>query len=67
MPLINVRPVLAEKLDAELRGSGTYACPVYKTSARGPGYIFTAQLRTGGKSPPARWILAGVCMLLDVA
>ena len=66
MPIINLRPVLAEKMDAELRGTGTYACPVYKTEQRGPTYVFTAQLRTSSKSPPARWVLAGVSLLCDV-
>ena len=42
-----------------------YQCPVYKTEQRGPTYVFNAQLKT--KSPPARWTLAGVGLIMDVA
>ena len=42
----------------------TYYCPVYKTELRGADYVFTAQLKT--KLPPAKWILAGVALILDV-
>ena len=62
MPIVNVRAVNAEKLEAETKGS--FACPVYKTEQRGPTFVFMSQLKT--KSPPARWILAGVSLLLDV-
>merc|ERR1712150_425158 len=41
-----------------------YQCPVYATRQRGDTYIFTAKLRT--KKPPAKWILGGVVLLLDV-
>lgn len=41
-----------------------YQCPVYKTESRGATYVFTAQLKT--KLPPAKWILAGVALILDV-
>lgn len=42
-----------------------YQCPVYRTEQRGPTYVFTAQLKT--KSPPARWVMAGVGLIMDVA
>jgi hypothetical protein len=42
-----------------------YQCPVYRTEQRGPTYIFTAQLKT--KSPPARWVMAGAGLVMDVA
>jgi dynein heavy chain len=61
MPVINVRSIPVDKLDLK----NTYECPVYKTSQRGPTYVFTAQLKT--KSPSARWVMAGVCLLFDVS
>lgn len=42
-----------------------YQCPIYRTEQRGPTYVFTAQLKT--KSPPARWVMAGVGLIMDVA
>ncbi|CAG9311235.1 unnamed protein product [Blepharisma stoltei] len=43
----------------------TFYCPVYKTENRGNTYVFTAQLRTP-KFPAAKWVLAGVAMIMDV-
>ena len=60
MPVINCKAISAEKL--ELKGS--FECPCYKTEQRGPTYVFTAQLKS--KSPPARWILAGVALIMDI-
>eukprot|EP00949_MAST-11_sp_MAST-11-sp1_P003677 g3677.t1 len=60
MPVINVRSVASEKADRKC-----FQCPCYKTSQRGPTFIFVAQVKT--KSAPARWIMAGVAMLLDKA
>jgi dynein heavy chain len=60
MPVILVRGVKADKAD-----SAAYQCPCYKTEQRGPTYVFCAQLKT--KSPPARWVLAGVGLILDVS
>lgn len=60
LPVINARAVSADKAE----GAGQYNCPVYKTEFRGPTYVFSAQLRT--KSPPSRWILAGVAIILDI-
>jgi dynein heavy chain len=62
MPVINVKAVLAEKGAEE---KGIYNCPVYKTEQRGPTFVFCAQLKT--KSPPARWVLAGVALIMDIA
>ena len=65
MPVIHVRAVLAEKADrAE---SEAYACPVYRTEVRGSTYVFTAHLATSASKPPAKWVLAGTCLLLDVS
>ncbi|KAE9226456.1 Dynein beta chain, flagellar outer arm [Phytophthora fragariae] len=46
-------------------GSGNvFECPVYRTQQRGPTLIFMSPLRT--KVPPAKWVLAGVAMLMEV-
>ena len=60
MPVMSVRGVQADKADIK----GMYACPTYKTQMRGPTYVFQAQLKT--KSPPARWVLAGVALIMDL-
>lgn len=39
-------------------------CPVYKTQQRGPTYVFDAGLRT--KAPMAKWVLAGVVLVMDI-
>ena len=59
MPIMVVKGVALEKADKE-----AYQCPVYKTESRGPTFVFCAQLKT--KSPPARWTLAGVALLMDI-
>jgi dynein heavy chain len=61
MPVINCRAVTANRLD----NANVYHCPLYKTKQRtARTYVFSAQLKT--KSPPARWVLAGVGLILDV-
>jgi len=60
MPVINCRAVNTDKAEA----TGVYHCPCYKTEMRGPTYVFSAQLKS--KSPSARWIMAGVALLMDV-
>ncbi|KDO33800.1 hypothetical protein SPRG_01679 [Saprolegnia parasitica CBS 223.65] len=45
------------------RDPSTYECPVYVTSMRGPTYVFLATLNT--RTPKAKWILAGVALLLQ--
>ncbi|ETM55018.1 hypothetical protein L914_01719 [Phytophthora nicotianae] len=44
--------------------SNVFECPVYRTQQRGPTLIFMSPLRT--KVPPAKWVLAGVAMLMEV-
>jgi dynein heavy chain len=61
MPVMNVKAVTLEKADVQ----GVYMCPVYITEQRGPTYVFQAQLKT--KSPPARWVLAGVALIMDIS
>jgi dynein heavy chain len=60
LPVINARSIPADKAETK----GIYSCPVYKSEQRGPTYVFSAQLKT--KSPPARWIMGGVAVILDV-
>lgn len=60
MPVILCRAIAVDKADDK----GYFMCPCYKTERRGPTYVFTTQLKT--KSPPARWILAGVALIMDV-
>jgi dynein heavy chain len=60
LPVINARSVPSDKAETK----GIYMCPVYKSEFRGPTYVFSAQLKT--KAPPARWIMAGVAVILDV-
>ncbi|XP_031759446.1 dynein heavy chain 11, axonemal [Xenopus tropicalis] len=60
MPVIYVRAIPVDK--KELRN--TYDCPLYRTKTRGPTYVWTFNLKT--KEPPAKWVLAGVALLLSV-
>lgn len=60
MPVINCKAgMMAEKEDKNL-----YICPTYCVPTRRPYFVFPAQLRT--KQPPAKWVLAGVAMILDI-
>ncbi|KAM6967495.1 dynein axonemal heavy chain 11 [Aplochiton taeniatus] len=60
MPVLYVRAVPAEQQELK----NTYQCPVYRTKLRGPTYVWTLHLRT--VQPPAKWVLAGVALLLSV-
>jgi dynein heavy chain, axonemal len=76
MPIINVRAVISTPLLNKLGASATsagsssttnqqeYDCPVYATRDRGSTYVFSAKLRT--KLPSAKWVLAGVALILDI-
>ena len=57
----NALRAAADKVDLS---QGIYVCPTYKTEFRGPTYVFCAQLKT--KAVPAKWVLAGVALILDV-
>jgi dynein heavy chain len=56
--------VLVKAVPANTSISGVYDCPVYKTQRRGPTYVFSAQLKT--KFPSAKWVMAGVALIMDV-
>ena len=62
LPVVNCKAVLVQEGKEE---KNIYHCPAYKTENRGNTYVFTAQLRTP-KHPPAKWILAGVAIVMDV-
>jgi len=61
MPVIGCRAVLVDKLET----NGVYQCPCYKTQFRGPTFVFFGTLRS--KMPSAKWVLAGVCLIMEVA
>lgn len=61
MPVINVKALAADKVDIS---QGIYVCPTYKTEFRGPTFVFCAQLKT--KTTSAKWVLAGVALIMDV-
>ncbi|NWT02283.1 DYH9 protein, partial [Mionectes macconnelli] len=60
MPVLFIRAIPADKQDTR----GMYPCPLYKTRQRGPTYVWTFNLKT--KDNPAKWVLAGVALLLQV-
>lgn len=60
MPVLFVKAVPAEQQELK----NTYQCPVYRTKQRGPTYVWSLLLRT--KQPPAKWVMAGVALLLSV-
>lgn len=59
MPVIFIRAIPVDKQDTK----NSYECPVYKTRQRGPTYVWNFHLKT--KENPAKWILAGVALLLS--
>jgi dynein heavy chain len=60
MPIMFIKAITLDK--QELRS--LYDCPVYKTRQRGPTYVWTFNLKT--KEKPAKWVLAGVALLLQI-
>ncbi|XP_078250276.1 dynein axonemal heavy chain 11-like [Pogona vitticeps] len=60
MPVIFVRAIPNDRQETR----NIYDCPVYKTKLRGDTYVSTFHLKT--KEKPAKWILAGVALLLSV-
>eukprot|EP00931_Biecheleriopsis_adriatica_P003888 TRINITY_DN10563_c0_g2_i1.p1 TRINITY_DN10563_c0_g2~~TRINITY_DN10563_c0_g2_i1.p1 ORF type:complete len:2985 (-),score=661.93 TRINITY_DN10563_c0_g2_i1:306-8801(-) len=61
MPVINCKAGLQQ----EREDKNLYMCPTYCVPTRRPYFVFVAQLRT--KQPAAKWVLAGVALILDVA
>ncbi|KAK3551295.1 hypothetical protein QTP70_013939, partial [Hemibagrus guttatus] len=60
MPVLYIRAVPADQLEL----NNTYECPVYRTKLRGSSFIWSFHLKT--RHPPAKWVLAGVALLLSV-
>ncbi|MGH0147735.1 UNVERIFIED_CONTAM: hypothetical protein FKN15_039853 [Acipenser sinensis] len=60
MPVIFVRAIPNDRQETR----NIYECPVYKTKLRGATYVWTFYLKT--KERPAKWVLAGVALLLSV-
>merc|ERR1712099_64529 len=60
MPVITCKAGL--QLDRE--DKNIYICPTYCVPTRCPYFVFAAQLKT--KQPPAKWVLAGVALILDI-
>jgi dynein heavy chain len=67
MPVINVISVQKDLKKVKAQ----YQCPVYITSARGPTYVFTANLQMQDEEEEEEgagsyeWILAGVALLMS--
>ncbi|NXK90148.1 DYH17 protein, partial [Formicarius rufipectus] len=59
MPVILLRAITVDRVDT----TNVYECPVYKTRMRGPTYVWTFNLKT--KEKAAKWVLAGVALLLE--
>jgi len=60
MPVINCKATTPELREDK----NVYICPTYCVPTRRPYFVFPAQLRT--KQPPAKWVLAGVALILDI-
>ncbi|XP_007535628.1 dynein axonemal heavy chain 17 [Erinaceus europaeus] len=60
MPVIFIKAIPVDRMETK----NIYECPVYKTRIRGPTYVWTFNLKT--KEKAAKWILAGVALLLQV-
>eukprot|EP00998_Keelungia_sp_KM082_P007054 NODE_326_length_2088_cov_110.843957_g320_i0.p1 GENE.NODE_326_length_2088_cov_110.843957_g320_i0~~NODE_326_length_2088_cov_110.843957_g320_i0.p1 ORF type:complete len:660 (+),score=234.76 NODE_326_length_2088_cov_110.843957_g320_i0:262-1980(+) len=60
LPVLLMKSLPIPKVDLR----DLYACPVYKTQERGPGYVCTCYLKT--KHDPRKWVIGGVAMLMDV-
>ncbi|GCC24108.1 hypothetical protein chiPu_0002508 [Chiloscyllium punctatum] len=60
MPVVFIKAIPVDRQETK----NIYECPVYKTRSRGPTYVWTFNLKT--KESRAKWILAGVAVLLQV-
>eukprot|EP00658_Telonema_sp_P-2_P077500 TRINITY_DN7026_c0_g1_i2.p1 TRINITY_DN7026_c0_g1~~TRINITY_DN7026_c0_g1_i2.p1 ORF type:complete len:743 (-),score=198.33 TRINITY_DN7026_c0_g1_i2:213-2441(-) len=59
MPVLRVRGIVHGTYDLD----GVFVCPVYITSMRGPTFVFKATLQS--QDPLNKWILAGVCLMMN--
>lgn len=60
MPVLFIKAIPLDRRETK----NIYECPVYKTKQRGPTFVWTFNLKT--KEKPAKWVLGGVCLLLQV-
>ena len=60
MPVMFIKAIPVDRQDVR----NIYECPVYKTKTRGPTFVWTFNLKS--KEKPARWILGGVALLLQI-
>lgn len=60
MPVAFIKAIPVDRQETK----NIYECPVYKTRTRGPTYVWTFNLKT--KEKRAKWILAGVAVLLQI-
>ncbi|XP_069786101.1 dynein axonemal heavy chain 17-like isoform X2 [Narcine bancroftii] len=60
MPVAFIKAIPVDRQETK----NIYECPVYKTRTRGPTYVWTFNLKT--KEKQAKWIFAGVAVLLQV-
>ncbi|XP_013068368.2 dynein beta chain, ciliary [Biomphalaria glabrata] len=60
MPVIFIKAIPVDRQDLRT----VYECPVYKTKARGPTFVWTFNLKS--KEKPSKWVLGGVALLLQV-
>jgi dynein heavy chain len=56
------QPSFKERVAKE---GGYYECPAFVTSARGGTYVFTATMKMTEDENPAKWVLAGVALLMS--
>jgi len=59
MPVLHVQG----KVHGEYSKDGIYMAPVYTTSMRGPTFVFASTLKSLDKIN--KWVLAGVCLLMN--
>jgi len=59
VPVVHVRGLVHGSYSMD----GIYECPVYTTSMRGPTFVFPATLKVAEKVN--KWVLAGVCLLMN--
>ena len=60
LPILFIKAIPIDRKETK----NTYECPVYKTKQRGSTFVWTFNLKT--KEQPSKWILGGVCLLLQV-
>lgn len=60
MPVMFIKAIPVDRMETR----NIYECPVYKTKQRGPTYVWTFNLKT--KEKPAKWVMGGVALLLQV-